>query len=196
MVLLLPLHTNKSHANKKEAMILTNHIFSVETTPIYNQNDIIKTIKDFVEIPVLFPTILKGEIGRVYFAYTDLQNNFKQGSPKTRYSINIGLIPGCSAHFCTLGYVNAELKGTLAPDYGLKHEGGKTTQVEIKKVSLKLAHNIQGYYTPGFVGASYIQPKIQWYYKDVLYTIQWNAADQKDLVQMANSAITAEQGKH
>lgn len=188
--------TVSCYADAKEAMIPTDQVVTLKTTPIYNQADVIKDVTDFVEIPVLFPTIIKGEIGKVYFAYTDLQDNFKSSAPKARYSINVGYTPGCFAHYCTLGYINAELKGQMTSDYTLKHEGEKTTEIEVQKVPVTLANNIKGYYTPGFTAAGYVEPKVQWTYKNVLYTIQWATADQKDLVQMANSAIMAELSQH
>jgi len=186
----------KCDADKKGEMIPTNQVVTLQTTPIYNQTDIIKAVTDFVEIPVLFPTIIKGEAGKVYFAYTDLQDNFNSSSPKGRYSINIGHTPGCFAHYCTLGYISAETNGQITPDYTLKHEGEKTTEIEVQKVPVDLANNIKGYYTPGFAAAGYVEPKVQWTYKNVLYTIRWATADQKDLVLMANSAIMAEISQH
>ncbi len=185
-----------AYATPKEAMIPTDHVVNLKTTPIYNQTDVIKDVTDFVEIPVLFPTLIKGEAGKVYFAYTDLQENFNSQSPKARYSITIGYTPGCFAHYCTLGSIRAELKGQMTADYTLSHEGKKTTEVEIQKVPIDLTNTVKGYYTPGFAAGSYSDPKIQWTYKDVLYTIQWATADQKDLVQMANSAIMAEISQH
>jgi hypothetical protein len=112
------------------------------------------------------------------------------------YFINVGYTPGCFAHYCTLGSISAELKGQMIPDHTLKQDGEKTTEVEVKKVPVDLANTIKGYYTPGFTAAGYVEPKVQWTSKDVLYTIQWATADQKDLVQMANSAIMAESGKN
>lgn len=192
LLLLTASQSMTAYADPKGIMIPTDQQITVKTIPIYNQADVLKDVTDFVQIPVLFPTIIKAETGKVYFAYTDLQENFKSTSPKARYDITIGYTPGCFATYCTLGSIRAELKGKMTPDYTLTHTGDKTTQVEVQKVSVTLANNIKGYYTPGFTAAGYVEPKIQWTYKDVLYTIQWAGTDQKELVQMANSAIMAE----
>lgn len=196
LLLLMASHSMDAHADPKKAMIPTDQVVTLKTVPIYNQADVLKDVTDFVQIPVLFPTIIKVEVGKVYFAYTDLQENFKSSSPKAHYDITIGYTPGCFATYCTLGSIRAELKGQMTPDYTLKHDGDKTAQVEVQKVSVTLANNTKGYYTPGFTAAGYVEPKIQWVYKDVLYTIQWAGTDQKELVQMANSAIMAELSHH
>jgi hypothetical protein len=196
LLLFMASHGINAHANPKGALIPTDQVVTLRTIPIYNQADVLKDITDFVQIPVLFPTIIKAETGKIYFAYTNLQENFKSSSPKAKYDITIGYTPGCFATYCTLGSVSAELKGQMTPDYTLKHDGDKTTEVEVQKVSVTLANNIKGYYTPGFTAAGYVEPKIQWTYKDVLYTIQWAGTDQKELVQMANSAIMAELSHH
>ena len=60
---------------------------------------------------------------------------------------------------------------------------------------MDLTNNIKGYYTPGFDAGTSVEPKIQWQYNDVLYTISWATADQNDLVHMANSAIQATLGR-
>lgn len=195
-MVLIVLHPHKSCALEKGSMIPTSQAVTLKTIPIYNQDDVLKTVTDFVEIPVLFPTVIKAETGKIYFAYTDLQDNFKRSSPKGWYLINIGYTPGCFAHYCTLGSIMAELKGKITPDYTFKQEGDKMTQVEVSKVSVDLTNSVKGYYTPGFPAGSYVDPKIQWYHKDILYTIQWATAEQKELVQMANSAIIAELNKH
>jgi hypothetical protein len=178
-----------------QAMQSTTQAVTIQVPPIYNLNDVLKTVKGFVKIPVLFPTLVKGEVGKIYFAHTDLQENYAKAQPEMQYYINISYQPDCFAHYCRLGIVSAEFDGVLQTDSSIRFEGDKEVSQEIKKVSVNLANNIQGFYTPGFAGASYTEPKIQWFYKKVLYTIQWQTANQDELVQMANSAILADVGK-
>lgn len=185
----------KVWAAKPEPMLSTNQTFTIQSPPIYNLNDVLKTLKDFVKIPVLFPTLVKGEVGKIYFAHTDLQENYAKAQPEMQYFVNIGYTPGCFAHYCRLGFVSAEFDGVLQTDLGVKFEGGKEVRQEIKKVPVNLVNNVEGFYTPGFAGASYTESKIQWFYKKVLYTIQWQTATQDELIQMANSAILADVDK-
>jgi hypothetical protein len=176
-------------------MVSTTQTFTIQASPIYNLDDVLKTVKGFVKIPVLFPTLIQAELGKVYFGHTDLQENYSKAQPEMQYYINIGYLPDCFAHYCRLGFVSAEFDGVLQTDMSIKFEGDKEISQEIKKVPVDLASNIKGFYTPGFAGASYTEPKIQWFYKKVLYTIQWQTANQDELVQMANSAILADVGK-
>lgn len=178
-----------------QIMIPTDQRIHVDVPPIYNQREILKSVEDFVEIPVLFPTLIKGASGKIYFAYTDI-SDFKGTDPKSRYFVSVGYEPGCFAHYCTLGYVSAEFKGKISSDVEVQHDGDQTRQVEVQKVPVTLSQGIKGYYTPGFGAGSYVEPKIQWHYKNVLYTLSWATASQKDLVQMANSAMMAELNKN
>ena len=108
---------NNCFANSTGKMIPTSQEFTLKTTPIYNLGDILKEVKDFVEIPVLFPTSIKIEPGKIYFAHSDIQENLTKANAKKRYSITVGYTPGCVAHYCTLGYVYAEYKGQITPDH-------------------------------------------------------------------------------
>ncbi|EKE09401.1 MAG: hypothetical protein ACD_16C00187G0002 [uncultured bacterium] len=165
--------------DKTLLMIPTNQTIDVKVKPIYNLDDVIKEVKDFAKIPVLFPTIIQAEKGKIYFATTETQ-------AKEQYMITIGSTPGCTAHFCTFGTVRAELNGKLKDDeYTVLNK-------KIDKVPVDLNNNIKGYYTEGYAICSFFDPKIEWVYKDVLYTIRWQFASQDELVQMANSAISAQ----
>ena len=181
--------TTRLSADTTEKMIPTNQVVNLQTTPIFNETEVLKEIKDFATIPVLFPTIVKVELNKTYFASTNLQ----EGN-KSEYSILISNVPGCNANYCAHGFVFARLKGEITKDESSSWEGDKLVIKEIKKTPIDLANNIKGFYTPAFTAASYVNPTIQWKYKDVLYTIRW-PADQTELTQMANSAILAATGK-
>ncbi len=170
---------------KQESLISTTHEISLKTWPIYNLTEIVKEVKDFVKIPVLVPTVIKVEEGKLYFAST-MQDN---ASPKNEYFITIGYTPGCNAHVCTLGYMRARENEKIETDQGVKYVNDQMTLFDIPKTTVSLNNNIKGYFTPAFEAATSVDPKIQWEYKGVLYTLSWATATQDDLVKMANSAI-------
>lgn len=175
--------------SKPEMLIPTDQVITVKSKPIYNLDEVLKDVSDSVDIPVLFPTLIKVESGRLYFAAPINDIAPQNVSSKQTYMINIGYTPGCTAHYCRLGYINAKYKAEKTTDYSLKIEGEKATQIEVKKVPVLLVNNIQGYFTPSFSAGTFVEPKIEWDYKDVLYTISWAEANQEELVKMANSAI-------
>lgn len=125
-------------------------------------------IQTKITIPALFPTIVPTKKQSGYFAYVELpaKNIF--------YILYIDHSAECKgAHYCNAGFIMAQ-KGHVSKT--------PTTQ------PISLAHQITGYYTPGYAMADYHPPQLQWIYQGVLYTLAWDTS-RATLIQMANSAL-------
>ena len=72
--------------------------------------------------------------------------------------------------------------------------GERVSRDEVDKV-VRLKNGIRGYYTARSCGGSCAPPQINWMYKGVLYTIQFNVRnktktrDEAEIIALANSAI-------
>ncbi|MDF3055004.1 MAG: hypothetical protein K0Q74_911 [Gammaproteobacteria bacterium] len=136
--------------------------------------------------PIVFPRLLPRdtEHKKYYLSSEALIHGENRG-----YIINVGYTPDCNgARFCMVGYLSAEK--------GAKLEMAQDMDGKVITVPVKLANNVEGYYTPGHAMGSYFPPTLQWYEGDVLYILSWDEklADKNTLIMMANS--TSSYGKN
>lgn len=99
------------------------------------------------------------------------------------YAIEVANKPACEmSKSCLSGSLMLQWKAN--PTIYYDSEDKQAT------LPLVLHHGIQGFYTHGFAMADFWPARLEWRYKEVLYTLSWaNQESQQVFVQMANSVI-------
>lgn len=155
------------------------------STTIQGLADTINTAKKNSDIPIIFPRLIAQQTANAatdqtkpqYFAYTPSAPS----QDGVSYVIYVDAAADChGAHYCNIGYIQAEKGGNPQIFYDLKNN-------EITK-PVPLKNKIKAYFTPGHAMADYFPAEIQWRNKNILYTISWNT-NRENIIKMANSAI-------
>ncbi|MBV9280061.1 MAG: hypothetical protein JOZ41_08275 [Chloroflexi bacterium] len=92
-----------------------------------------------------------------------------------RYSINLGLVPGCGGDACSLGSVEGETIARSTPP--------------LRGRPIVLPRHITGYFMPFRCGASCGESTIGWTLRGYRYTFGIKGGSLKQLKRMATSAL-------
>jgi len=147
---------------------------NAETLPARVLRPVFSKIRQAAHVPILLPSRLPASVNERKIHYTT-GNTTPQG-----YEISLYYREGCG-DACSAGYFEAK-------------RGDSVSRNEVDRV-VQLTRGIKGYYTARSCGGSCTPPQINWTYKGVLYTIQFNVnnkskrADQAEIIALANSAI-------
>jgi len=147
---------------------------NAKTPPTRVLRPVFSKIRQTAHVPILLPSRLPASVNEKKIHYTT-GDTTPQG-----YEISLYYREGCG-DACSAGYFEAK-------------RGDGVSRNEVDRV-VQLAREIKGYYTARSCGGSCTPPQINWMYKGVLYTIQFNVnnksktADQGEIIALANSAI-------
>ena len=131
-------------------------------------------IRQTARVPILLPSRLPMSVNEKKIHFTS-GDTTPQG-----YDISLSSREGCG-DACFVGYFEAK-------------RGESINQSDFDKI-VRLANGTTGYYRARSCGGSCSPPEIDWVYKGVLYTIQFNvnnkskSQDEAEMVALANSAI-------
>jgi hypothetical protein len=135
---------------------------------------VLQKIKNQANAPIFLPSELPTSVNTDEIHVVD-------GESKTDgWEISLFYKPGCG-DACFAGFFEAK-------------RGERVSRDDVDKI-VRLTHGTRGYYTARSCGGSCTPPQINWVYKGVLYTIQFNVnnktkkLDEAEIIALANSAI-------
>jgi hypothetical protein len=141
----------------------------VAETP-FPVSEIVSQINRKTQIPIFLPRRLPFSPEVFYKVEAD----------SARYSIDINHTPDCQGTPCYIGSIRAERGGKLSEPSGIPRETFKNVQ---------LAGGIKGIFANAC--GAYCTALVEWQNQGVLYQVTIKNGREEDLIQIANSAITA-----
>jgi len=125
---------------------------------------------------VAFPEEIPRPLRKAYAHFITLK-------AQDSYAIEVAATPTCDlGKSCLLGDLSFQLRANPTIYYDGDNKLATTPVV--------LHHGIQGFYTRGYPMADFWPAKLEWRYREVLYTLTWhNFENKKAFVLMANSVV-------
>jgi len=133
---------------------------------------LVKHLKQTTRMPLVLPTLLPYDKDATNPLYANIQS-----STVGSYFVEIGWVPGC--------------EGGNACHYGTVRGSRKPFEDDGKRLPIKLAHQIDGYFVDFACGAHCDDAVIGWSEYGYYYEISLKAGKLGELKEMANSAIGA-----